>query len=152
MVSFRLLISLVQFFFHRLHLGSRFRAWNVADALEANGFTETIAHSHSDHPAHTNTTSLIRGLKQLFRLFEEIDASEFDIKEDPNTPLVKLNKFDLDPKTGEPKLSKSGAKIKHAVQYDQTLPHVIEMTKVLRAYNDLTSWKVHSAILALRMN
>jgi len=110
---------------------------NVFDALEANGFTETIAHSHSDNPAHTNTTSRIRGSKLLFRLFEKIDASEFDITEDINTPLVKLNKFDLDPRTGEPKRSKSGAKVKHAVQYDQTLPHVVEMTKVLRAYNEL---------------
>ena len=114
----------------------------VLDALEANGFTETLAHSHSDNPAHTNTTSRIRGSKKLFRLFEGVNASEFDITEDPNTPLVKLNKFDLDPRTGEPKRSKSGTKVKHAVEYDQTLPHVVEMTKVLRAYNDLLS-KTH---------
>ena len=111
----------------------------VLNALEANGFTETLAHTYSDNPAHTNTTSRIRGSKQLFRLFEGIDASEFDIKEDPNTPLVKLNRFDLDPRTGEPKRAKSGTKIKHAVDYDQTLPHVVEMTKVLRAYNELLS-------------
>ena len=109
----------------------------VLNALEASGFTETIAHSHSDNPAHKNTTSRIRGSKQLFRLFEEIEASEFDITEDPNTPLVKLNKFDLDPRTGEPKRNKSRAKIKHAVEYNQTLPHVVEMTNVLRAYNEL---------------
>jgi len=109
----------------------------VLNALETNGFTETLAHTHSDNPAHTNTTSRIRGSKQLFRLFEKIDASEFDITEDINTPLVKLNKFDVDHETEEPKRNKSRAKIKHAVQYDQTLPHVVEMTKVLRAYNDL---------------
>lgn len=28
---------------------------------------------------------------------------------------------------------------KHPVEYDQTLPHVVEMVKVLRAYNDLLS-------------
>ena len=109
----------------------------VLDALEANGFTETIAHSHSDNPAHTNTTSRIRGSKQLFRLFEEIDASEFDITEDPNTPLVKLNKFDLDPRTGEPKKNKSGQKITKPEEFDLKLPHVVQMTEVLRAYNDL---------------
>ena len=109
----------------------------VLDALEANGFTETIAHSHSDNPAHTNTTSRIRGSKQLFRLFEDIDASEFDIKEDPNTPLVKLNKFDLDPRTGEPKLNKSRKKITKPVEFDLKLPHVVQMTEVLRAYNEL---------------
>ena len=109
----------------------------VLDALEANGFTETIAHSHSDNPAHTNTTSRIRGSKQLFRLFEDIDASEFDIKEDPNTPLVKLNKFDLDPRTGEPKKNKSGQKITKPEEFDLKLPHVVQMTEVLRAYNEL---------------
>ena len=109
----------------------------VLDALEANGFTETIAHSHSDNPAHTNTTSRIRGSKQLFRLFEEIDASEFDITEDPNTPLVKLNKFDLDPRTGEPKKTKLGQKITKPEEFDLKLPHVVQMTEVLRAYNDL---------------
>jgi len=108
----------------------------VLDAVEANGFTESVAHSHSDNPAHTNTTSRIRGSKKLFRLFEEIEATEFDITEDLNTPLVKLNKFDIDHTTGEPVSNKSG-KVKHAVQYDQTLPHVVAMTKVLRAYNDL---------------
>ena len=110
---------------------------NVFDALEENGFTETIAHSHSDNPAHTNTTSRIRGSKQLFRLFEDIDASEFDIKEDPNTPLVKLNKFDLDPRTGEPKKNKSGQKITKPEEFDLKLPHVVQMTEVLRAYNEL---------------
>ena len=109
----------------------------VLNALEANGFTETIAHSHSDNPAHTNTTSRIRGSKQLFRLFEEIDASEFDITEDPNTPLVKLNKFDLDPRTGEPKKTKLGQKITKPEEFDLKLPHVVQMTEVLRAYNDL---------------
>ena len=109
----------------------------VLDALEANGFTETIAHSHSDNPAHTNTTSRIRGSKQLFRLFEKIDASEFDITEDPNTPLVKLNKFDLDPRTGEPKKTKLGQKITKPEEFDLKLPHVVQMTEVLRAYNDL---------------
>ena len=109
----------------------------VLDALEANGFTETIAHSHSDNPGHTNTTSRIRGSKQLFRLFEEIDASEFDITEDSNTPLVKLNKFDLDPKTGEPKKNKSRQKITKPEEFDLKLPHVVQMTEVLRAYNEL---------------
>ena len=109
----------------------------VLDALETNGFTETIAHSHSDNPGHTNTTSRIRGSKQLFRLFEEIDASEFDITEDPNTPLVKLNKFDLDPRTGEPKLNKSRKKITKPVEFDLKLPHVVQMTEVLKAYNEL---------------
>ena len=67
----------------------------VLDAVEANGFTESVAHSHSDNPAHTNTTSRIRGSKKLFRLFEEIEATEFDITEDLNTPLLKA--YDLPP-------------------------------------------------------
>jgi hypothetical protein len=50
---------------------------------------------------------------------------------------VKLNKFDLDPRTGEPKKNKSNQKIKKPVEYNLTLPHVVQMTEVLRAYNEL---------------
>ena len=44
-----------------------------------------------------------------------------------------MNEFDVDPETGDQ------LKTKHPVEYDQTLPHVVEMVKVLRAYNDLLS-------------
>ena len=44
-----------------------------------------------------------------------------------------MNEFDVDPETGEQ------LKTKHPVEYDQTLPHVVEMVKVLKAYNDLLS-------------
>ena len=58
--------------------------------------------------------------------------------EDPNTPLVKLNEFDVDPVTGDQ------LKSKHPVEYDQTLPHVVEMVKVLRAYNELAKQDTHT--------
>tara|TARA_R110000868_G_scaffold128702_2_gene336993 strand:- start:1483 stop:3039 length:1557 start_codon:yes stop_codon:yes gene_type:complete len=103
----------------------------VLDALEANNYIDTIAHSHSDNPNQKNTTSRARATKKLQELFNTLTTTEFDIIEDPNTPLVKLNEFDVDPETGDQ------LKTKHPVEYDQTLPHVVEMVKVLRAYNDL---------------
>ena len=103
----------------------------VLDALEANNYIDTIAHSHSDNPNQKNTTSRARASKTLQELFSTLNTTEFDMIEDPNTPLVKLNEFDVNPETGEQ------LKTKHPVEYDQTLPHVVEMVKVLRAYNDL---------------
>lgn len=105
----------------------------VLDALEAHNYIDTIAHSHSNDPNQQNTTSRARASKKLEGLFSELRTSEFDLIEDPNTPLVKLNAFDVDPETGEQ------LKTKHPIEYDQTLPHVVEMVKVLRAYNDLLS-------------
>ena len=105
----------------------------VLDALEANNYIDTIAHSHSDNPNQKNTTSRARASKTLQELFSTLNTTEFDMIEDPNTPLVKLNEFDVNPETGEQ------LKTKHPVEYDQTLPHVVEMVKVLRAYNDLLS-------------
>ena len=105
----------------------------VLDALEANNYIDTIAHSHSDNPNQKNTTSRARASKKLQELFNTLNTTEFDMIEDPNTPLVKLNEFDVDPVTGDQLRSK------HPVEYDQTLPHVAEMVKVLRAYNDLLS-------------
>ena len=105
----------------------------VLDALEANNYIDTIAHSHSDNPNQKNTTSRARASKKLQELFNTLNTTEFDMVEDPNTPLVKLNEFDVDPETGDQ------LKTKHPVEYDQTLPHVVEMVKVLRAYNDLLS-------------
>lgn len=103
----------------------------VLDALEANNYIDTIAHSHSDNPNQKNTTSRARATKKLQELLSNLNTTEFDIIEDPNTPLVKLNEFDVDPETGDQ------LKTKHPVEYDQTLPHVVEMVKVLRAYNNL---------------
>ena len=105
----------------------------VLDALHANDYIDTIAHSHSDDPNQKTTTSRARASKKLQKLFRTLTTTQFDITEDPNTPLVKLNEFDVDPETGDQ------LKTKHAVDYDQTLPHVVEMVKVLRAYNDLLS-------------
>jgi len=105
----------------------------VLDALEANNYIDTIAHSHSDNPNHKNTTSRARASEKLAELFSRLTTTEFDLLEDPNTPLVKLNEFDVDPETG------GQLKTKHPVEYDQALPHVVEMVKVLRAYNDLLS-------------
>ena len=103
----------------------------VLDALEANHYIDTIAHSHSDNPNQKNTTSRARASKKLQELFNTLNTTEFDMIEDPNTPLVKLNEFDVDPVTGDQLRSK------HPVEYDQTLPHVVEMVRVLRAYNEL---------------
>ena len=105
----------------------------VLDALEANNYIDTIAHSHSDNPNQKNTTSRARASKKLQELFRTLTTTQFDITEDPNTPLVKLNEFDVDPETGDQ------LKTKHSVEYDKTLPHVVKMVKVLRAYNDLLS-------------
>lgn len=105
----------------------------VLDALHTNDYIDTIAHSHSDNPNQKTTTSRARASKKLQKLFRTLTTTEFDIIEDPNTPLVKLNEFDVDPETGDQ------LKTKHPVEYDQTLPHVVEMVKVLRAYNDLLS-------------
>ena len=73
----------------------------VLDALEANNYIDTIAHSHSDNPNQKNTTSRARATKKLQELFSNLNTTEFDIIEDPNTPLVKLNEFDVDPETGD---------------------------------------------------
>ena len=105
----------------------------VLDALEANNYIDTIAHSHNDNPNQKNTTSRARASKKLQELFSTLNTTEFDIIEDPNIPLVKLNEFDVNPETGDQ------LKTKHPVEYDQTLPHVVEMVKVLRAYNGLLS-------------
>ena len=105
----------------------------VLDALETHNYIDTIAHSHSNDPNHQNTTSRARASKKLAGIFSELRTTAFDLFEDPNTPLVKLNAFDVDPVTGDQ------LKTKHLVEYDQTLPHVVEMVRVLRAYNDLLS-------------
>ena len=103
----------------------------VLDALKANNYIDTIKHSRNRNPNHQDTTARARTSKKLAKLFSNLTTTEFDITEDPNIPLVKLNEFDVNPKTGDQ------LKTKHPVEYDQTLPHVVEMVKVLRAYNDL---------------
>ena len=105
----------------------------VLDALEADNYIDTVNHSRNDNPNHQDTTSRARASKKLAELFSNLTTTEFDIIEDPNIPLVKLNEFDVNPETGDQ------LKTKHPVEYDQTLPHVVEMVKVLRAYNDLLS-------------
>ncbi|MDB4207646.1 hypothetical protein N9775_00640 [bacterium] len=106
---------------------------DVLNALKVNNYIDTINHYYSDDPNKKTTTSRARASKKLQKLFRTLTTTQFDITEDPNTPLVKLNEFDVDPETGDQ------LKSKHPVEYDQTLPHVVEMVKVLRAYNDLLS-------------
>ena len=106
---------------------------DVLNALKVNNYIDTIAHSQSDNPNQKTTTSRARASKKLQKLFRTLTTTQFDITEDPNTPLVKLNEFDVDPVTGDQ------LKTKRPVEYDQTLPHVVEMVKVLKAYNDLLS-------------
>ena len=106
---------------------------DVLNALKVNNYIDTINHNYSDDPNKKTTTSRARASKKLQKLFRTLTTTQFDITEDPNTPLVKLNEFDVDPETGKQ------LKTKHPVEYDQTLPHVVEMVKVLKAYNDLLS-------------
>ncbi|MDA9226606.1 hypothetical protein N9P29_01820, partial [bacterium] len=106
---------------------------DVLDALQANNYIDTINHSYSGNPNQKTTTSRARASKKLAKLFRTLTTTQFDIIEDPNIPLVKLNEFDVNPVTGDQ------LKSKHPVEYDQTLPHVVEMVMVLRAYNELLS-------------
>ena len=106
---------------------------DVLNALKVNNYIDTLNHYYSDDPNKKTTTRRARASKKLQKLFRTLTTTQFDITEDPNTPLVKLNEFDVDPETGKQ------LKTKHPVEYDQTLPHVVEMVKVLKAYNDLLS-------------
>jgi hypothetical protein len=108
----------------------------VFKALEVTNYIDTIPHSQSTSAGHVSTTGRCRTSKKLHQLFLEVEASEFDLFDDPNTPLIKMNKFEVDPSTGEP-IKTKGKKITTQVEFDQTLPHVVQMTEVLRTYNDL---------------
>jgi hypothetical protein len=108
----------------------------VFKALEVEDFIDTIPHTQSNSAGHVSTTGRCRASKKLHELFLEVEASEFDLFDDPNTPLIKMNRFEVDPSTGQP-IKTKGKKITKEVEFDQTLPNVVEMTEVLRDYNDL---------------
>ena len=113
----------------------------IFDALENAGFIDTIPHTQNDYSGHVSTTGRCRTSKKLHNLFLDVEASEFDVFDDPNKPLIKMNRFEVDITTGEPKKIK-GKKVTKLVEFDLTLPHVVQMTEVLQAYNELLS-KTH---------
>ena len=108
----------------------------VFNALEIENYIDTVPHSQSNSAGHVSTTGRCRASKKLHELFLEVEASEFDLFDDPNTTLIKMNRFEVDPSTGEP-IKTKGKKITKEVKFDQTLPKVVEMTEVLRDYNNL---------------
>ena len=108
----------------------------VFNALEMANYIDTVPHSQSASSGHVSTTGRCRASKKLHELFLNVEASEFDLFDDPNMPLIKMNKFEVDPSTGEP-IKTKGKKITKPVEFDLTLTHVVQMTEVLRAYNDL---------------
>ncbi len=116
----------------------------VFDALATADYIDTIPHSQSNSAAHLSTTGRCRTSKKLHQLFLEVEASEFDLFEDPNMPLIKMNRFEVDPSTGDP-IKTKGKKITKPVEFDLKLPHVVQMTEVLRHYNDLLS-KTHISL------
>ena len=116
----------------------------VFNALEVANYIDTIPHSQSNSAGHVSTTGRCRTSKKLHQLFLEVEASEFDLFDDPNMPLIKLNSFEVDNVTGEP-IKAKGKKVTKPVEFDLTLPHVVQMTEVLRDYNDLLS-KTHISL------
>ena len=109
---------------------------SVFKALELENYIDTVPHSQSASAAHLSTTGRCRASKRLHELFLDVEASEFDLFDDPNMPLIKMNKYEVDPSTGDP-IKTKGKKITKQVEFDLKLPHVVQMTEVLRAYNNL---------------
>ena len=110
----------------------------VLKALIDNSYVTKINHSN---PRNGNTGARtekrIRADKRLHDLFSNLTTTEFDLCEDLNTPLVKLNEFVVDPVTNKPAKDKQGKKITQPKEYDTNLSHVIEMVRVLKDYNQL---------------
>mgnify|MGYP001056492790 CR=1 FL=1 len=112
----------------------------VLEALLDNSYVTKINHSNPRNGSTgPRTTKRIRADKRLHDLFSNLTTTEFDLFEDPNDPLVRLNEFVVDPITNKPAKDKQGKKITKRKEYDTNLPHVVEMVKILKAYNDLLS-------------
>ena len=110
----------------------------VLEALLDNSYVTKINHSNPRNGSTgPRTTKRIRADKRLHDLFSNLTTTEFDLFEDPNDPLVRLNEFVVDPITNKPAKDKQGKKITKLKEYDTKLPHVVEMVHVLKAYNQL---------------